>query len=160
MTFDFSGLEKAQIFEKGNPLPEGAFDLEVTRVLSKRTRKGDAFIVEFKVLDAYGNPKVNIGEKRTWFQKLTDTDIAFPSIKEFVVATLGLDKTQEADKKTIDTEVGPQLKGIVDTAVDAGSKPDAGLNGSKVHVNTFKKKTQKDTDFTVHDWSPYKAKAA
>lgn len=175
MTMQFPGLNNAPVFEKGNPLKPGTFDLEVVQVISKKTNKiGDALIVEFKILNNYGHPDHKIGDKVSWFQKLIDTNVAFPAIKAFLIATLGYDYRNQ--KAEVDAKIAPNLEGLLIEAIQAGNTPGKGLNGSKVHVSTFHKETKpkpvvvqtpqgpqtqmQSGTFTVHDWSLYKAPQA
>ena len=53
------------------------------------------------------------------------------------------------DKKTADATIDGQYEAILNEAVNAD-----GLKGTKIHVDTFQKKTFKGTDFTVHAWAP------
>ncbi len=147
---NFSGLNNAPVFEKGNPLKPGTFDLQITRVIAKQTfNKGPALIVEFEILNAYGHPDHRAGDKVGWYQGLIDPSVALPSIKSFMIAALGYDyKTQ---KKEVDEKIAPELEGLLTEAINNGS-----LNKEKIHVTTFQKKTKKGTDFTVHEWAPFK----
>ncbi len=150
MTISFPGLNNAPIFDKGNFMDPGTYDLEITNIIAKRTHaKGDAFIVEFKVLNAYGHPKHRAGDKVSYFQKLIDPSVALPAIKAFLVAALGYDwKTQRTE---VEEKVAPQLEQILNEAITKGA-----LNGTKVHDSVFQKKTKAGKDFSVHDWTPYK----
>lgn len=171
MTMNFPGLNNAPVFEKGNPLKPGTFDLEITQVVSKKTqKKGDALIVEFVILNSYGHPEHKAGDKVSWFQKLVDTNIAYPAIKAFLIATLGYDYRNQ--KAEVDAKIAPNLEGILTEAIAAGNTKQKGLNGFRVHVSTFHKETQpkpvqtpegvkmQTGQFTVHDWSPFKAQPA
>lgn len=163
----FQGLGNAPIFERGNPLDPGTFDLQIERIIAKRTnQKGDALIAEFVILNNYGHPKHRIGDKVSWFQKLIDPNIAFPAIKAFLVAALGKDIRTQKDE--IDAVISPNLERILQEAIAAGLTPGAGLNGSRIHVVTFQKLTKprpvqtpqglmmQEGVFTVHQWEPYR----
>ena len=148
--FDFEGIEDADIFERGNYLPpDGTYGLKVIRMLVKGTRKaGPAFIAEMEVLHST-HEKVEPGTKRSWFQKLTDKDVAYPAIMEYMGALLGYspdDKDEwEGFKKN--------LRQIMNEAGNFDGKPeDHPMHGETVKVSTWQKTTQNDKEFTVHDW--------
>lgn len=157
----FAGLNNAPVFERGNPLKPGTFDLKIERVIAKRTfAKGDALIVEFTILNANGHPEHRAGDKVGWFQGLTNSSVALPSIKAFLVAALGYNyKLQKAE---VEEKVAPNLEGILAEAIN-----NKGLDGKTIHVTTFQRPTKKQvgTDpqgqpvfgvFTVHEWEPSK----
>lgn len=147
----FTGLNNAPIFERGNPLKPGTFDLRIERVIAKQTfNKGPALIVEFSILNAYGHPDHRAGDKVGWFQKLIDPSVALPSIKAFLVAALGYD--YKKNKAEVEEKIAPQLEAILAEAITKGA-----LVGTTVHVTTFQRKTKAGTDFTVHEWEPAKA---
>jgi hypothetical protein len=151
--FDFDGIEDAQVFERGSFFPPDAvFYLKVHRMLVKGTRKsGPAFIAEFEVLYST-HPDVNVGAKKSWFQKLTDKEVAFPAIKEFMGALLGYSPDEKEEWKTF----SGQLREILNEAGGfEGKAEDHPLHGETVKVSTWQKKTQNDKDFTVHDWATW-----
>lgn len=161
------GLAQGQVFERGTYLtanPGGsAYDLEIVKCIGKKARKaGESFIVEFRVLSARdlapqdfgpGAAQVRnpVGSKATWFQKLSDADIAFGAIKEFLYAVGGFDDIRAASAAMDST-----IEQTADAAVSTANI----LAGRKVHVETQMVKTQAGKDFTRHTWSPYRAPAA
>lgn len=151
MSFDFDGIENAEVFERGSYFPpDGTFYIKVNRTLAKNTqRSGAAFIAEFEVIHSTLD-SVKAGTKKSWYQSLKDKNVAFPAILEFMAALLGIDtKDKEvfADFKT-------KIKEILNEAGNfEGQDEDHPLHGETIMVTTWEKKTQKDTDFTVHDWA-------
>lgn len=154
----FKGLKNASIFERGVFLQPGVYDLEIDKVITKRTRKsGDGLIVEFKVLTTTDEKNHPAKSKATWFQKMTDVDVAFGAIKLFLYAVLGYNYSDPEDKAKIAAEVDPVIEGLMGEAVG----DDQPLRGRRVRVRTYMKKTAlKQADFTVHDWQPYEDKQA
>jgi hypothetical protein len=146
----FSGIENAEIFERGNYIvPNYRGILEVKSVIKKKTRRsGEAFIVEFEVITS-NRDEHPVGSKVTWFQKLSDTMVAFPSIKALVAALCGFESFQKSE---IEATVSPNLDNLLTEACKSPSKND--LVGQKVSVVTTQIKTQKGLDFTRHDWQP------
>ena len=147
----WDGIEDAELFERGVYLkPKFIGTVEVERTIVKATRaKGDAFIVEMRVIDTNMPEDHPVGQKVSWYQALKDKDIAFPAIKAWAAACAGYKTTQ---KDEIDEEVSPVLKDMMVLATD---KPDANdFIGIQLHVETVLIKTKKDTDFTRHNWEP------
>lgn len=151
MAFDFSGVENAQIFERGNFLPPGGkYRLRVMRTIVKKTRKsGDAFIAEFEVIES-DLDEVKVGSRYSWFQKLVDTDVAFPAIKEFIATLLGFDVRDKEGMK----EFNGKVKSVLQEASEEYSKEeDHPLHGLEILCETYQKETKQGKDFTVHSWS-------
>lgn len=144
----FAGLRDAKIFERGTPLSVGKFKVEITKCQVLRTRaKGDAFIVEFKILESSDTVKHPLGSIRSWYQSLQDSTIAFGEIKAFAAAVLGI---PPSDKEAIRTKVDPEIETIMERAISA----EQALKGAKVAVECTHKLTKAGKDFTRHDWAP------
>ncbi len=81
----WSGLKDAQTFDRGTFFQPGSYTLKIVNCLTKQTQKsGEAWIVEFEVLES-SNPTAHaVGSKGSWFQKLSNVQVAFGAIKEFV----------------------------------------------------------------------------
>jgi hypothetical protein len=145
----WQGLRQAQVFERGNYLSPGSYDLSVNRALLKQTQKsGLGFIVEFEVISstAQAHP---VGSIATWFQKMASPSIAFSAIKEFLLAVLNLDPRR--DIQTIGMQVDPVIETIMDHVVSEANP----LSGMFVHAEAFQTLTQKGTDFTAIRWTPF-----
>jgi hypothetical protein len=148
--FDFEGIEDANVFDRGAYLPpDGIYGLKVIRMLVKNARKvGPSFIAEHEVVHST-HPDIKPGAKRSWFQKLADTDVAYPAILEYMGALLGIDR----DDKEAWKEFKGQIRDILNEAANFEGKPeDHPLHGETVKVTTWNKKTNQGKDFTVHDW--------
>lgn len=155
----FDGIEKAEIFERGRYLPPGfKGTVEVKRTLAKNSRQsGTGFIVELTVVDVeqegdadHELSPVRLGEKRTWWQGLTNQDVALPAIKEFMAVLAGYERHE---KDAIARDVSPTLKSVLDYAIEHPDDND--LVGCKIRVETQHKTTKQGRDFTLHNWTPY-----
>lgn len=148
----FDGIGDAEIFERGRYI-KGGFRgvVEVTKTLAKQTRKsGVGFIVELKIVETNMPEEHPIGSKATWFQKMTDRDVAFPAIKAWAAACAGYE-AHEKDK--IEKEVAPHLSEALDNATT--NPTDNDFVGVLLRLETEQIKTRNDRDFTRHEWSPY-----
>lgn len=146
----FKGINEAEIFERGMYFSAG-FDgiVQVEKVIVKRTRaSGDAFIVEYRVIEG-GNDRDPNRAKRSWFQKLIDTDIAYPAIKAWAAACAGY---EPSERDAIEKEVAPQLENALDAATE--SPADNDFTGCYLHLVTTMVMTKNDREFTRHDWYP------
>jgi hypothetical protein len=143
-----AGVGSAQLFERGKFLHPGRYTLEVVKTILKHTRKsGDAFIVEFEVLETTDDEKHPVGTKATWFQKLSDTDIAFPAIKDFMRNLMGIDLNDKAAM----LEFSQGVDGLLGKSIN---EPET-LKGNRIKVECYMTRTKgKGLDFTVHQWSP------
>lgn len=155
MSGTFDGIGNTELYEKGVYLtPGGAYELEVQTMLLKKTRKsGLGFIVEFKILAVEGEEaetKHAIGSKATWFQGMDDTDVAFPAIKEFMLALLNIDRKDEEAYSEFNDSLAQLLRELT-APVEAGEEH--AMKGERIHCDTYSKLTKKNQDFTVHMWS-------
>lgn len=153
----FSGIGETELYTQGTYLsPGGMYELEVQNMLVKKTRKsGLGFIVEFKVLSASGEggEKHAPGSSATWFQKMQDEDIAFPSIKRFFVALENIDMN--------DPEAKEDFNNNVETLLDEATSwqpedqdDEHPWKGARVMCETYTKITKvKKQEFTQHNWS-------
>lgn len=154
----FDGVGDAKLYENGVYLtPGGVYELEVKNILLKKTRKsGLGFIVEFKILSVEGSAAEDQhapGSKATWFQKMADTEVAFPSIKRLFIAMLQIDEKDEVAMAEFNDEIDQLLE--ESTSWTPTNKNDEHpLAGYRVRVETYTKKTARGADFTAHVWSP------
>ena len=156
MTSAFQGLQEAKIFEKGTPLTpnmgpggyiDATYDLRVSKCILKKTRKsGDAFICEFEVL-ASDNSAHPVGSKRSWYQSMKDLDVAFPSIKTFVLAVSGI----SLDDKSAVAAANATIVADMD---EACSERNA-LAGAVVRCVVHNKITKSVDGKPGHDFSHY-----
>ncbi len=155
----FGGIGEAEIFDRGNYLKPGAYALQVKKLLLKQTRKsGPAFIAEFVILHSHGDDANAVGSKATWFQKMQDKDVALPAIKEFMLSLLGVDKN---DKEQM-AEFNEGLQELLEEATeyegpdeDEDGKPLRPFYNDTIRADCYMKKTQKNADFTAHDWQQW-----
>lgn len=151
----FDGLKDAQVFEGGNYLGLGIYDLEVIRCLVKPSRaSGMVFIAELRVLSSTNQaqpPGVTVG----FVQKMQDQAIAFAAIKEFVVALMGFDMKE--DKERIVRELDPQIGALTDAAIG----PQNIFAGRRIHAETYEKETKtRKIKIVLPRWSPYAGEQA
>lgn len=154
---ELAGIDDAETFERGKFFPPGfRGTVKIERTIAKESVKsGLGFICEVRIVEVSrpgeeGHEKspVTAGEKRTWWQGMTDKTVAFPALKSWAGAVAGY--TEKAD---IDRDVGPGLSKVLQHATD--NPADNDFVGVHVNLETWHKKTKKGGDFTVHDWSPY-----
>ncbi len=119
----------------GTPLSEGTYLVKIEDVIYLQTQlKGDAFIVEYSVLESSDTAKHPLGCKRSWYQSMQNKPVAMGEIVKFMYAALGYD--QKRDEARIATEVTPNIKqwtqaackqkvmnGKVNVRVDVRKKP-------------------------------------
>lgn len=155
------GLNEAKVFETGTffETPEEhngfSYEVDVERILVKKTRKsGMCFIVETRVT-ASNSAKDPVGSRRTWLQKLEPSETAFPAVKSFMYALLGYNFAGE-DKEFCIKQIDPQLSkpdgtGITDAALSA-AQPFAKrhMKLETLGIITVEKKKL----FTRHNWQP------
>lgn len=147
----WTGLKTAEVFQQGNYFDVGIYDVRITRCLVKQTqRSGVGFIAELEVLTST-SAKHPPGSTGSWFQGLTKNPAtALSAIKEFVIAIHKLDPKRDTDR--IKVEIEPSIEQWMDAAIGPGNI----FAGRCIHLETFVKKTrEKQTDFTVHRWSPF-----
>lgn len=159
MSSPWSGIEKAQTFERGKFMPGGFRGLlRVKRTIYKRTiRSGEAFIVEFEVVsvDNPGDPEsdkypVEVGEKRTWYQKMVDLNVGLPAVKAWAAAMAGYELHQ---KDLIEQEVSPHLEDMMEHACQ--NPADNSFTDLLVYCETAQIETQSGGEFTRYDFHPY-----
>lgn len=150
---DWSQIGTAPIFERGNYFNPGRYKLRLLRCLSKQTQKsGIAFIAEFEVLES-DNPAHPIGSKGTYFVKMAQQQQAFSNILEMMAAVLGFDITNKEHVTQIDQQLRPQLAGLMTALETQGTAVLGGRETTSVECRI--KLTQRNTEFTLHTWSPW-----
>ncbi len=132
----FDGIESITPGNSGGTaLTEGSYLVKIEDVIFLNTQmRGDAFIVEYTVLESSDVAKNPIGSKRSWYQAMTNKPVAMGEIVKFMYAALGYD--QKRDEERIKTEVTPNIKrwtqaackekvmnGKVNVRVDVRKKP-------------------------------------
>lgn len=172
----WGGLGDAPTFERGTWFNPGSIhDVQITRCLSKASQaSGVGFIAECDILTSTQSGEINeqtrqpwiplpTGTSGTWWQGMTDKNVAQPAIKGFVHAVLGLEandprrgaleqKIPGSERWACNTSRRP-LALIESLMIWATEEPNI-LQGLFVHLDTRHTKTRKNTDFTIHNWSP------
>jgi hypothetical protein len=151
MTQLWDGIGNAQLFDRGKYFTDGFNGLvEVRRTLAKATRaSGLAFIVEMVVVETNLPEKHPVGWTGSWFQKMTDKDVAFSAILAWAAAMCGFSVTQ---RQEIDQQLKPHLQEIM---TNATNNPETNpFVGKRVRLECTQKKTKNDRDFTRYDFSP------
>lgn len=155
MGFNWKKLKDAKVFGKGNYLEPGNYKLRVLKMFTKETRSnGDALIVDLEVLES-DNDKIPVGQKRNWYQGLRDQDIAFPAIKEFLIALFDVDESDEKELGEFEESLGDLMEECSDEKWEKKKDEEHPLNGKTIAVECFMKRTKGDKDFTVHKWSAW-----
>lgn len=149
----WDGIENAESYDRGNYLAPGFVGVcEVVKTLVKQTRAaGPAFIVELRIVES-NLDRHPVGSKVSWFQKLTDKAVAFPSVAEWAAATAGLDPT---DREMVKQEIMPELRELMEHATDNPSNNS--FVGQLVKIETVHVLTKTGRDFTRHTFSPVAA---
>jgi len=118
------------------------------------TRKsGHALVSEFSVEES-STDEIPEGSKRNWYQSLSDKDIAFPAVKEFMLSLLNVNQEDEDEMEEFDSKLDSRLEKYSDSKwqnLDAKKHP---LYGRLINCECYVKETKKGGEFTVHDWSP------
>lgn len=151
----YAGLANASVSKRGNYLPhkelgeDSRFKVELKAFLTRPTRKsGDAFIVEFGVLES-DNPAATPPCERSWFVGLRHRDVAFSNILQFLCAATGKDSYNDADRAKVAQSAEALMQYITEV-----SPKDNPLIGRTVYVETRLIKTQAGGNFTQHTWYP------
>jgi hypothetical protein len=112
----FDGIEAITIGNQGGtPLTEGEYLVQLEDVIHLKTqKKGEAFIVEYTVVESSDQEKHPVGSKRSWYQNMGNSPVALSEITKFMYALLGYDSKR--DETRIKTEVTPFLKGLTQAA--------------------------------------------
>lgn len=112
----FDGIELVVVGDQGGtPLTEGEYLVQIEDVIHKKTqKKGEAFIVEYTVVESSEPEKHPIGVKRSWYQSMQNGPVALGEITKFMYAALGYDAKR--DETRIKTEVTPFLKQMTQAA--------------------------------------------
>ncbi len=93
----------------GTPLSEGTYLVKIEDVIYLQTQlRGDAFIVEYSVIESSNAKDHPIGCKRSWYQSMQNKPVAMGEIVKFMYAALGYDQKRDEDR--IKTEVTPNIK--------------------------------------------------
>ncbi len=144
----FSGVNQAQVFDSGNYFPwaNAKYMVEIERCIVKKSRRaGEVFICEMKVLES-NNSEMPKGVSGTWLVKLDNEDTAYPNLKQFALAAMGVD--------TNDKEAVNEHSKNVEEALDAACGEEQAFAATKLYLETVAHTTQKKTQFTKHTFSP------
>lgn len=155
----WDGIENAQITKRGKYLPAGHnFTLLIKKCDLITTRdKGDAFVVDFEVVEST-DPNTPVGAERNWYQSTTDKNVFQGAVKLFVAAVYGYDYSTMKDR--FDREVGPSLAAIAEASLFKDGAGKNALAGQRVKVSTVEVTTVKrQQKFTRHDWAPFAIRA-
>jgi hypothetical protein len=160
-SFNWKKIGGAQIFGRGRYLKDGEYKLTILKTYTIETRdKGPAFIVDFTVNES-DNPEILVDQKRNWYQALKDKDIAFPAIKEFMLALFGIDMADKEQLEEFEAGLDEMMEAIADEEWKDKPDEDHPLFGKTVGVSCFTKETRKNKEpFTVHTWEPWDGEAS
>lgn len=133
-----SGLNVAQVFEQGQYFTEpGEYLAEVEECLVKRGNISGAplFIVKFRIKSVISpGGTVLAGQTRSIAQKLTDTNVAFPVLKQFALACLNPGSSEER----------VEAEQLCESALEAAADPNKqAFKGTLIRIVTVAKTTKK-----------------
>ena len=116
----WGGLGSAPTFERGTFFNPGSIhDVQIGRCLLKQSQSsGLGLIVETDILTSQASGEINgqthapwiplpNGTAGTWWQGMTDRNVALPAVKGFVYAILGLEPT---DPRSEERRVGKECR--------------------------------------------------
>lgn len=134
---------QAEVQEYGKYLPQGSYDVEISRVFENNGFKGQCLVVTFTILSS-NSPDVHEGEEYSNVFTFGGTygHLSFGKAKAFVMALFGVDHRSDYAKEVVSPKAGK----IIERAISA-SNP---LAGFKAHVEGVKKK-----EFTETQWHPF-----
>lgn len=150
----FAGLAQAKTSERSAYLNPGLYKVQVKKCIWKTTRgKGDAFIMEFTVLESNFDPAVHVlpngqkvagapnetGTTAAWYQSCQDRDIGFGALKLFAA---NITNSDPEDPKFV-----AQVEGLM------GSFLAGALDGVTLNVEVTTILTKQKKDFSLHKWS-------
>lgn len=137
----FSGIEQAQVGQGGVYFLEGLYKVEMLRVFTMRSRKGDdLFIAETKILESDQEER-RVGTTCSWVVSMKQ-DAAMGNIKGFIAAANGIDPN---DKDKVDAEVTEEAAEFVVSAENP-------LKGVTMGLECVPIKTRAGNPFTLHKW--------
>ena len=153
----FKGLNSAKMTDRGIPLPEGDYLLEIERVVAIETQeKGDAFIANFRVLEAAHPDKVQEASRvkagatgHNWYQKILPglkRETSLGAIKAFCLAVLGVPKD---NKEAVDA-----ASAELEESMDSVTGPEQSFKGCKVRCNVVQITTKEGKPFHLHQFRP------
>ncbi len=168
----FGNLVKADVNGSGKYMGEGRYLVETKNIFAKEGRNplkpGDNFICEFTIIES-SNPGHEVGSTGSFVVNMANP-FASGNIVELAIALLGYENTRENQKNADIREQADVVMRATcgsDSAKAAlatlreGLGPDYGvLVGKRLRLECVKKPTKAGGEFTVHKWSPVKAKAA
>lgn len=154
--YNWKKLKNAEVFGRGQYLKAGfQYKLKFLKMFTLKTRnKGQALIVDFEVMESTC-PEIPVGQVRNWYQSLQDEDVAFPSIKEFLLQLFAIDQSNEEEVEKFEDKMEDLMEECADDAFREKDASEHPMNGMHIQVTTWEKETQKGKPFTVHDWAPW-----
>ncbi len=173
----WSGLGNAQTFERGTYFnPGSVHDVMVSRCILKESQKsGLGLIVETDILTSMATGEINgatnqaftplpSGMSGTWWQGMTDKNVAMPAIKGFVFALFGFESNDPRRGWLENAVPGSEAwscnrtrrpLALIESLMTWATGETNILEGMIVHLDTRHIKTAKrGTDFTIHNWTP------
>lgn len=169
------GLSKSEVGGRGNPPPDGDYDIEIQKVLFKpslnpATKGSEVFIVEYTIKEIrYQKASVGyegealepleVGEKRSWTAQ-TIHDATAGRIKQFLFAVTGAENTADGFNLFLELckayDVDPKTYNSVEDAWDKiASLAISEVNpfrGLTVALQVHREITKKKVAFPVHEF--------
>ncbi len=146
----FADIEKSII--SGNAklphLTTGEYALRIEDVSYLKTKRaGEAFIVEYTVLET-SNPEAHpVGCRRSWYQPMQDEVVANGQVAKFVWAIYGYDPKR--DKARAEAELTPVIRKRSNEACTPNAEGKKLFNGTAVVRASVFKKAPNDKELTL-----------
>lgn len=141
----FDGINEAPVFEGGRKLPDGSDSLvriDKCLIVKSQQQKGtDIFVCEY-IVEETNNAEV--GGRYSWTQNMSDQNVAWPALKQFVLAIFGV--SEQKDPIAF-RDVSAKTQTILTVAVSNDY-----LKGQKVRVSTNQKTTKANRPFLAHNF--------
>lgn len=146
MGFSFKGLNTTEAFSRNQYLAQGEHVVEIDQVICKSGFKGNSIIIEMKVVES-STEKDPVGSTRGCVFKL-DKKEAWPAIKSFVIAAMGVDVTNKELVEAVcaDPKLNPEA------TLEACEKDPAHLKGKRLRADVVPYTTKEKKEITVTNW--------
>lgn len=143
-------FKDAEITESGTRFEEGDYVGEIIKCVGIQTRKaGEAFIAEFKILEAKGEGANAVGTTASFFCSMLDKAIAAPNLLGFGAAVSGI----QSNEKEMVEGLKDEMNDLLEKACEGKYK------GTKVQIKASKRTSKENREYMRLTFSPYEEKA-
>lgn len=117
-------------------------------------RRSGSLVVEFEIYQS-SDPREAQGEKRTWVQKMADIDVAYPTIKQFMLSVMGYGSDEE-HAAAVAAGQAYDANQLYNMMFQGEQSP---FIGRYTNVLTSMTNTRNNKPFTRHNFSPIRQAA-